>query len=435
MSIIERIKSLFTNKDETRETVKQLADSFQEMKESGAKDPIDTTVAKMVEMINETEDPTTAKKLLVAALEEENMPNRIPEKFAVKLSEMDEIPDAVIPNAIKESETEVPDEIITTIIEKGDVGTHERLELINNVDDEDIIKEQIKNEFDILYNSVEDKRDNEIASRIKDIKEVLIKNNTDMNVDLMVVKVLAKKMADNIYDDSKKGTMFGPLSQAMPIEKMFEKNIVKAVDTEFRKIEKEKGIKEGRFSEEFFRAQILNEIGKIIGYKYQEKRVFIIPQSEAMKKLNDKESQVLIDAIKTTCGKELTGNDELEIREEIKGIIRNKEIKEMMLVEKIKELPDKDNNIDFFSSLLENEETLRTLKLLEKTGTLNQLNEIEGEKREKTIGLINNALENRKNKDIEKTTERNTISETTTRKAEETNNINTEKTNDEGEER
>ena len=51
---------------------------------------------------------------------------------------MDEIPDKIIPKAVADSEVDVPDQIIENIIENGEVNRKEKIELINNLENEEL---------------------------------------------------------------------------------------------------------------------------------------------------------------------------------------------------------------------------------------------------------------------------------------------------------
>lgn len=399
MKITEKMGQLFRTKNPEK-IAEQIAKEYKEKKENGEENPIDDIVERIMNIIKANPEPKKIKELLKAVLETEEIPDRVFEKTSTKISKIDKIPDRIITDVIERSETNIPDESINRIIEEGNIDVKERINLMHNVEDRSIIEERVENELKILYKVAKNKRDDEIVTRINELKELLNDNKLSTEIQNLIQQVVAKKMAENYYSDIRKGTNVYTLSKIMPVEDMIEKDLASAVETEYRKIEEERKTKEGRFDKKGLKIQILVEMGKNIAYKYDETGVFIIPQSKNMKKIDKDEEELFIKAIQTYSRKQLSKQEIIDIDEQIRGNSNNIQIKENMLINLIKKIPEQDKNrsIDFLNKILENKENLTTLSMLDEYGLIEKFNEMPKEKREKTIASIGKVLENRRHK-------------------------------------
>lgn len=405
MAIFDKIKKLFNKKDE-KEIVKQLEESYKQKKENGEEHPIDTTIAQIMTIINNSEDPDqTAKKLLIAVLDANGMPNRIAEKLSIILANNENISDDAITKAVEESNFEVPDEMIDNILEEGNFEHHEdRLSLIQKVENEKIVQDRLKNEFVMLAKKSKFLKDNEVVERLDELKNVVDKSDVDLNTEELIDKVVAIKMAENFYNDSMKGTKIYTLATICPADRMFEKDMATKVENEYKKIEKDRGEKENRFNKSTLRKQILVEIAKDVGYKYQkDDRAFIVPQSENMRNISEEEEKVFINGVQTAYKHELNEDQVLELKEEIRGIIKNKQAKEAMIIDMIKDLQNEEKAIDLMLIILGDEDKLRSIGMMNDSGLLNTFNEIPVEKRRRTIETINTTITEKLQKKKENT--------------------------------
>ena len=330
------------------------------------------------------------------------MPNRVSEKVSIEIAKSEQISNDVIAKAVEQTSEKVPDEVIQAIIEQADIGQKDRDDLMKNFKNEKVIQERVKSEFLILYKNCKKKRDDEVANRIKELNEILLDNNIDMPTQSIIEKIVAKKMAENIYSDIKKGTRIYTLAQVFSVQKMFEKDIVSKVEKEYRIIEEERGEKEGRFDKDNLEEQIILSIAKNVGYKYRKTGVFVIPQSQKMRAIPKEIEEKFIIKIQSAAGKELSEEEITEVKEEIRGIIKNKQTKDIMLLEAIQEMPNKDRNIEMLSEIINNERELRTLHMVRKSGLMQQFMDIPYEKREKVISLVEDAIGKRKQQIIER---------------------------------
>ena len=147
-SIFKRLKNIFKKNEETK-IIDELTKSYHKRKERGDEHPIDATIEQIMEIIKNSQNPDeTAQKIITAAIDANAMPNRIPEKLSIIISEDDELNDEIISKAVEETISDVPNEMIDTIIEEGSLGEKDRLRLIKNTDDKNLITKRVNKEFD-----------------------------------------------------------------------------------------------------------------------------------------------------------------------------------------------------------------------------------------------------------------------------------------------
>lgn len=388
----------FLNRNNPETIANEIAQVYQEKKENGEEHPMDDTVEEIMQIFKDNPNPEKVREILKSILEKKDIPNRIFEKAATQISKDKEIPDSVITDVIGRSETNISDESINRIIEEGNIDVNERINLMHNVEDKTIIEERVENELKILYRVCKDKKDYEVVERVDILKELLEDNKVSANIQNLIKQVVAKKMAENYYSDIKKGTRIYDLSKIMPVENMIEYDLPSMVEQEYEKIEENEGNKEGRFNKKELKEQILIEMGKNIADKYDETGVFIIPQSENMKGIDKEEEETFIKSIQTYSRKQLSKQEIIDIDEQIRGNFNNVQIRENMLINLIKNIPEKDKNrsIDILAKIASNNEELETLAMIEESGLIDKLNKLPKDKREKTIEVIGRTIERRR---------------------------------------
>lgn len=398
MRMTEKLKEIL-GINNPEKLVDGISQTYTEKKENGDENPIDTTVDEIMEKIMENPNPDRIMEILKRFLESKEIPDRIVEKTAARISKNDQIPDKIITEAVEKSKTDIPDKVINTIIEEGDIDVIERLKLMRNVEDPQIIEQQVKNELNILYMICGSKRDSEVLDRIEELKE-LLKWNISEDIQNLIQQVVAKKMAENYYSETSRGTKIYTLSRIMPVEEMIEKGLIEQVSEEYQKLEEKEGEKEGRFSKTELRMQILNQMAKDIAYKYEETGIFIIPQSENMKKLGIDEIEDFISYIQTFLGRDITDKERTDIEAQIKGYADNIQVKESLLINKIKRLPNKNKkeNMDLLIKILSDNKTLETLVMLDESNLIEQFNSMSDRTRKKTIESIGEVIAKRKYK-------------------------------------
>ena len=397
MKIIEKIDK-FLNKNNPERIANEIAQSYQEKKENGEEHPMDDTVEEIMQIFQNNPDLEKVREILKNILEKKDIPNRIFEKTATKISQDEKIPDSIITEVVAKSDVDVADETINNIINEGEINLKERLKLLKNVENKNILEKQVSNELEILYRNCKDKRDAEVAERVTELKEILDSKNISDDLQDLIQTVVAKKMAENIYSDTSKGTNIYTLSKIMPVEDMFERDLVSTVEREYNKIEDSNQPKEGRFKKQELKIQILIELAKKIAIKYEESGIFVIPQSDNMKKINEEEEKNFIRAIQTYSRKDLSRQEVVDIDEQVRGKSDNIQLKEDAIIGLLKKIPEqnKKRSMNSLINILKNRKSLETLPMLEENGLIQKLNELPEEKRNKTIETIKNTMSKRK---------------------------------------
>lgn len=408
MKITEKIKNKINeiqNRNNPESIAGNVADAYLERKENKEKDPMDHTADEIVQTLKKNPDDKK-KDILAKIIDNKKIPDEMLPKLATRISKDPEIPDSVIPEAVNRADTSISIEAINNIIENGEVNARDRIELIKQVEDTKSKKEGVKSELKRLYKDCEQKRDAEVTGRIGEITKILSKEDIDQDIQGWIQTVIARKMAENFYSDTKKGTKIFTFTTIEPLEDMIEKDIATDVENEYRKIEEERQAKKGRFNKEEFETQLYKELGKQIGIKYEDTGVFIIPQSNNMKNMNEEQKTSFIKSIQNHAKKILTKDEIIDIDEQIRGVSENSQIKESTIIKAIKELPKdgKNDKIDMLTEILQNPKIYETIKQLQESGLLNELEKLPKEKREKTIEAVNSTINKREKYKVAKNT-------------------------------
>ena len=407
MKITDRIKNKINeiqNRNNPESIAGNVADAYLERKENKEKDPMDHTADEIMQTLKK--NPDKRKDILAKIIDNKRIPEEMLPKIATRISKDPEIPDSVIPAAVNRADTSISIESINNIIENGEVNARDRIELIKQAEDIKSKKEGIKSELKRLYKDCKIKRDAEVTERIDEITKILKKEDIDKDIQGWIQTVIAKKMAENFYSDTKQGTKIFTFTTIEPIEDMIEKDIVTSVEKEYKKIEEEREPKSGRFNKEEFEEQLYIELGKQIGRRYEKRGVFVVPQSDNIKKMSEEEKLKFIKTIQTEAKKPLTENEIIDIDEQIRGISDGLQLKEGTIIKAIKELPKdgKNDKIDMFTEILQDEKLFETIKELKESGLLEKLKSMPIEKREKTMEAINSTINKREKYKVAKNT-------------------------------
>lgn len=277
-----------------KEAVEEIEATYQKKKENGAENPIDDTLEKIMEIIEKNPNPVIVKELLRNLLESKSIPKRVFEKTAAEVSEIEEIPDKIIPEAVELSKNEVPDKVIDNTIKEGNISPNSRLKLIQNIESKNIKKERIKNELKILYRLCKNKTDNEVIDRIASLRDLIKREGIEQDIKELEEEVVSKKMAEDYYDDKLRSVLVSKFTEILSIDEMSEIDLPSMVEKEFNKIEMERGIKKGRYNKEDLKRQIDKKIedaikkGKI---KPKEKKQRLITDENTIETLEMLETE------------------------------------------------------------------------------------------------------------------------------------------------
>lgn len=406
MALKDIIESLRAKKEKTpEELVEQLTEDYSKKVESGESNPENPIVKEIMRAINESANPNiTARIMLQAVIDAEEMPDEVTKKLTHRITEDPNIANSAITKAVEESDSTVPDEIIDSLLRDKDAFSNDqRFLLIKSVEDEEIFKNNIKSEIERIYKSCKSKRDDQVVRSIKDLQELVRENSVDFDITSLAERVIARKMAENYYDDNRKSTMIYTFTEVIPYSKLWEDGIDDLVDKEFKKISAERGTKKDRFDKKEFRIHFISEFGRDIGRRcYSKEEPIIIPKSKQMEGISFDEETALINEIEKCFGKKLSAIKKRRISEQIHGKM-NDSTREAIIMKALREaLGNKDENdlenvvqeITEFFSVPSNIETTMQMKSL-----IKRLSTISSDRRTEIISLFNNALERKKVKD------------------------------------
>ena len=348
----EFMERLFNRQDKTTKVVNQIDEVYKKsLEDDEIKDAEQSAAQKVIEYVRK--NPENAIEILKGILEKDEIPNKVFEKAATEISEIDDIPDKVIPKAVADSEVNVSDKIIENIIENGSVNRPEKIELINNIDDEELKQKKVEEELKQIYQNCEKTSELELVHKLETVR--IVKKNP--SIEKLEEMIVAKRMALNYRDFG--GTKISTLARYLPVDKMIEVNIPEMVCNEYEKIKKEEKNKVDKSS---LKTQILQEIAKKVANSYQEVGEFVIPQSRNMTQLTRKEEENFIKSIQTYVRKKLRATDITSIRDQIRGRDTNMLLKQY--IEKMKRLPKAQLEMFIHNTgeLVENNEELTVYK-------------------------------------------------------------------------
>lgn len=382
----EFMKRLFNRQDKTTKVVNQIDEVYKKsLEDDEIKDAEQSAAQKVIEYVRK--NPENATEILKGILEKEEIPNKVFEKTATTISKMDEIPDKIIPKAVADSEVDVPDQIIENIIENGEVNRKEKIELINNLENEELKQKQVEEELKQIYENCDDTNESELVHKLE-MTKIVQKNSS---IKKLEEAIIAKKMAVNYKKFG--GTKISTLSRYLSEEKMIEINLPEMVYEEYKKINDKD--EENKVNKSNLKVQILQEIAKKVANNYQEIGEFVIPQSRNMTQLTRIEEETFIKTIQIYSRKKLKGTDITNIRDQIRGRDANMQLKQY--IERMKGLPK--SQLEMFinntEELVENNEELIVYKELKDSGIIENLQKLSDDKRKDYIKVLNNTVQER----------------------------------------
>ena len=382
-------------------------------KENGEENPINDTVEKIMQIVQNNPDPLEVRKLLTELIERENISDQVVERAAI---EKEDILNHIIVEAIDEAETSIPDSSIKNIINKGDMNIRDNLELIQQMHDQEKQKQaeqeqlelqrqeqqkkidqkrkEAKTKIEILKSNIKEMQDGEIGDRISAIQEQLGSENMNNEINELIQNIIAQRMAEDIYNDARKNPSIYKLSKAMTTGEMIERDLATTVQEKYKEIEEERGHKEGRFNKREFKMLILNEMARQISIEYEKTGLFDIPESKQLSQLKKEEKKYLVDTIQNLVNTKLKKEDILEISRQINEGNKELQKKENQIINLIRQIPieDKSRIIDVLNKMIVDKNSLDTIEMLDNEGLLNKLTIMPTEKRKETINIVNKAV-------------------------------------------
>lgn len=398
------------------EKANEIEKLYIEKKENGEENPINDTVEKIMQIIQNNPDPVEARKLLTELIERDNIAVQIVERTAIEVSKKEDIPNQIIVEAIDKAETNIPDSTIKNIVEKGAMDIQDNLDLIQQMHDQEKQKQaeqeqlelqrqekqkkieqkrkKAKTKLEVIKSNIKEMQDGEIGEKISDIKEQLSPENMNNEINELIQNIIAQRMAEDIYNDARKNPAIYKLSKAMPTEEMIERDLTTTVQEKYKEIEEKRGAKEGRFNKREFKKLILNEMGRQISIEYEKTGLFNIPESKQLSQMKKEEKKYLMDTIQKHINIKLKKEDIADISRQINEGNKELQKKENQIINLIRQTPadEKSRIIDILNKMIVNRNNLETIEMIDNAGLLNKLGSMPTEKRQKTIGTISNAV-------------------------------------------
>lgn len=333
----------------------QTADDLEEHVIKTAKESTNEATKEIIKYV--LDNPDEASSILQMLIDNQKIPNNVFKEASIEMSKMDEIPNSAIVEAVKNSEQDVPDSDVSSILKTGDFDVKEKAKLIQEIDNSKIQKEGIMNALIKMYNDCEEyKADEDITKLFKDLD---VSGNFDnKEIKDLTKKIIAKRMASNL--DKWHTAKIFPFSEYLTPEQMMEEGFYDKVIQEYENIvSKEKNSffqtnrKDSNIKETDVKKLILEAISRNVAKGFQETGGFVIPQSKNMAEISPEEEKYFIGEIETKSKQELSDSQILSIKSQIRGKAKDKEkeakvLREIMdsdLVDLLGRLPDEERNM------------------------------------------------------------------------------------------
>ena len=265
--------------------------------------------------------PNEASDILQTILNKKGISNDVFKEASIKLSKDNNISNKAIVNAVKESDVDVPDNMLSGILYEGQFGTETTGQLIKQMNDKEVKQRNILRTLDDIYCKCDKyKSDEKLVEALGDIGINGINKEQDTEVNMWVRRIISKKMAINF---SKYGfSKVFVFSHYYSPEKMMEMDFSKDVMNEYDKL-KTGGNNE--IEESDVVDSILDAVSTNVAKNYQETGSYIIPQIKNLNEISEGEEEKFIHHIASKSKRELTKAEINNIKNQIHGKIRNKE--------------------------------------------------------------------------------------------------------------
>ena len=306
--------SMFNSKNKGIKSKRQLLKGLPEEEDTSK------AVNEVVQYVNN--HPDEASEILQTILNKKGISNDVFKEASIKLSKDNNISNTAIVNAVKESDIDVPDNIVSSMINEGDFGTGTTGQLLEQINDEKVKQLNILRTLDDIYCKCDKyQSDEKLLDSLRDIGLNGKGKEQDTEVNMWIRKIISKRMASNF---SKFGfSKVFVFSDYYSPEKMIEMDFSKDVMKEYDKL-KVKGEKKNIEESDVVDA-VLDAVSTNVAKNYQETGSYIIPQIKNLNEISEEEEEKFIHHIASKSKRELTKAEINNIKNQIHGKIRNKE--------------------------------------------------------------------------------------------------------------
>ena len=266
-----------------------------------------------------TNHPDEASEILQTILNKKEISNDVFKEASIRLP--DEF-NTAIADAVKESDVDVPDNIVSSMINEGDFGTGTTGQLLEQINDEKVKQLNILRTLDEIYCKCDKyQSDEKLLDSLRDIGLNGKGKEQDTEVNMWIRKIISKRMASNFskFGFSKVFVFSDYYSPEKMIEMDFPKDVIKEYDKLKVKDEK-KNIEESDVVD-----AVLDAVSTNVAKNYQETGSYIIPQIKNLNEISEGEEEKFIHHIASKSKRELTKAEINNIKNQIHGKIRNKE--------------------------------------------------------------------------------------------------------------
>ena len=309
--LFNKFLSMFNSKNKVIKTKRQLLKGLPE--EGDTSKAVDEVIQYVRSHPNEASD------ILQTILNKDEISNDVFKEASIRLP--DEFNTAIV-DAVKESDVDVPDNMLSGILYEGQFGTETTGQLIKQMNDKEVKQRNILRTLDDIYCKCDKyQSDEKLLEALGDIGINGISREQDTEVNMWVRKIISKKMAINFskYGFSKIFVFSDYYSPEKMIEMDFPKDVIKEYDKLKVKDEK-KNIEESDVVD-----AVLDAVSTNVAKNYQETGSYIIPQIKNLNEISEGEEEKFIHHIASKSKRELTKAEINNIKNQIHGKIRNKE--------------------------------------------------------------------------------------------------------------
>ena len=402
---MKEIFQKFTNKKTIQdEKVKKIVGNIEEKFNKAEREEVATKQAVEEALRKLEKTPGLSEAVLRELLLRKNISNSVPVETIINIPESD-IPNDTAVEVIEKLSNELPDNKVLKIAEEIDLGIQRKQKIFEAVSDPETKRkkqeELILKELEKIYKNVNaDIGEFEILGDINKILQLKPDFNSE-KTNLLINQILAKKMVLNYMKFNI--TMPRKFAGLKTVEKMFSEDFPKIAEYEYKKMPRvDREEAKFQFDKLKFKEDLLGEMAKNIAENYKKNgfKRLVIPQSEMMREIDNKEEVKFIRKIAREIerkGGKLDTISMIDAKGQIRGNIEESEnIKEY--VTKLGELPQsvKTEFIEQGKKIITDQDLLNISNYCNKAGLYQSLAELGQEQAEKIVDTLLQTIEKRK---------------------------------------
>lgn len=346
--LFNKFLSMFNSKNKVIKTKRQLLKGLPE--EGDTSKAVDEVIQYVRSHPNEASD------ILQTILNKDEISNDVFKEASIIISNDDNIPTTAIADAVEKSDVDVPDKMLSGMLDKGQFGTETTGQLINQMIDKKAKQRIILNTLDDIYCKCDKyQSDEKLLEALRDIGINGKTKEQDTEVNMWIRKIILKRMANNF---SKFGfSKIFVFSDYYSPEEMIEMDFPKDVISESEKLKAGGHVVE----EEDVVDDILEAVATNVAKNYQETGRYIIPQIKNLNNISEEEEEKFIHYIGSKSKRELNESEISDIKKQVLGKARNTKKDEMIFNEFL------GSGIIDLMERLSDEDRYRAIKVIEES--------------------------------------------------------------------